>query len=98
MQLVLQLKQALRLGDLNPGDRLTTAREVVAAVAADPNTVLKAYRELENDGLVQARPGLGTLTQSLVKPGTAERQALQDELVGLGRSDLEALVAVALDT
>ncbi|SDD21323.1 GntR family transcriptional regulator [Rhodococcus tukisamuensis] len=108
VQLVLQVKQALRLGDLNPGDRLPTAKEVVAAVTVNPNTVLKAYRELENDGLVQARPGLGTfVTQSLIKPGMAERQALQDELTtwarqaasaGLDRSDLEALVAAALDT
>ncbi|RDI30491.1 GntR family transcriptional regulator [Rhodococcus sp. AG1013] len=108
VQLVLQVKQALRLGDLKPGDRLPTAKEVVAAVTVNPNTVLKAYRELENDGLVEARPGLGTfVTQSLLKPGMAERQALQDELAtwaragadaGLERSDLEALVTAALDS
>ncbi|CRK51954.1 GntR family transcriptional regulator [Rhodococcus sp. RD6.2] len=108
VQLVLQVKQALRLGDLNPGDRLPTAKEVVEAVTVNPNTVLKAYRELENDGLVQARPGLGTfVTRSLSKPGMAERRALEAELTdwartaaaaGLDRSDLEALVAAALDS
>ncbi|WP_137722936.1 GntR family transcriptional regulator [Prescottella subtropica] len=108
VQLVLQVKQALRLGDLEPGDRLPTAKDVVTACTVNPNTVLKAYRELENDGLVEARPGLGTfVTQSLRKPGMAERQALQDELTawarhaaaaGLDRSDLEALVIAALDS
>ena len=48
------------LGLLEPGDRLPTAQQVVAALAINPNTVLKAYRELEREGLVQARPGLGT--------------------------------------
>ncbi|WP_305093149.1 GntR family transcriptional regulator [Prescottella sp. R16] len=108
VQLVLQVKQALRLGDLAPGDRLPTAKDVVAACTVNPNTVLKAYRELENDGLVEARPGLGTfVTRSLAKPGMAERHALQDELstwvrhaaaAGLDRSDLEALVTAALDS
>lgn len=107
VQLVLQVKQALRLGDLQSGDQLPTAKEVVGAVTVNPNTVLKAYRELENEGLVEARPGLGTfVTQSLVKPGMAERDALQTTLAdwarqgaaaGLDRSDLEALVAAALD-
>ncbi|NKS85581.1 GntR family transcriptional regulator [Rhodococcus hoagii] len=106
-QLVLQVKQALRLGDLKTGDQLPTAKEVVGAVTVNPNTVLKAYRELESEGLVEARPGLGTfVTQSLAKPGMAERDALQSALAdwarqgaaaGLDRSDLEALVAAALD-
>ncbi|PTR25791.1 GntR family transcriptional regulator [Rhodococcus sp. OK519] len=107
VQLVLQVKQALRLGDLAPGDRLPTAKEVVAAVTINPNTVLKAYRELENEGLVEARPGLGTfVTGSLLKPGMEARQALQAEVAtwvreaaaaGLDRADLEALVAATLD-
>ncbi len=107
MQLVLQVKQALRLGDLKTGDQLPTAKEVVGAVNRQPNTVLKAYRELESEGLVEARPGLGTfVTQSLAKPGMAERDACSPHSRGLGppgrggrsdRSDLEALVAAALD-
>src|SRR5438270_6044617 len=59
-QLVQQVHQALRLGMLEPGDRLPTAQQVVAALAINPNTVLKAYRDLEREGLVRARPGLGT--------------------------------------
>src|SRR3954451_11619838 len=60
LQLVQQVQQALRLGLLAPGDRLPTAQQVVASLAINPNTVLKAYRDLERDGLVRARPGLGT--------------------------------------
>lgn len=59
-QLVQQVHQALRLGLLEPGDRLPTAVQVVSALAINPNTVLKAYRDLEREGLVRARPGLGT--------------------------------------
>jgi GntR family transcriptional regulator len=60
MQLVQQVRQALRLGRLRVGDQLPTVKEVVGAIAINPNTVLKAYRELEHDGLVEGRPGLGT--------------------------------------
>ena len=64
VQIVQQTKQALRLGLLEPGDKLPTAREVVEATAINPNTVLKAYRELEREGLVEARRGLGTFVQA----------------------------------
>ena len=60
LQLVQQVQQALRLGLLEPGDRLPTAQQVVASLAINPNTVLKAYRDLEREGLVRAKPGLGT--------------------------------------
>lgn len=60
LQLVQQVRQALRLGRLRVGDQLPTVKEVVAAIAINPNTVLKAYRELERDGLVEGRPGQGT--------------------------------------
>src|SRR5512133_175790 len=60
VQLVQQVHQALQLGLLAPGDKLPTAQHVVSALAINPNTVLKAYRDLEHEGLVRARPGLGT--------------------------------------
>src|SRR5580693_6048706 len=60
LQLVQQVHQALQLGMLEPGDRLPTAQQVVARLAINPNTVLKAYRDLERQGLVRARPGMGT--------------------------------------
>ena len=60
LQIVQQVRQALRMGVLDAGDQLPTVREVVAAVAVNPNTVLKAYRDLEREGLVEARVGHGT--------------------------------------
>src|SRR6202046_629850 len=60
VQLVQQVHQALRMGMLEPGDQPPTAQQVVAKLAINPNTVHKAYRELERERLVRARPGLGT--------------------------------------
>jgi len=60
LQLVRQVKHAVRYGILRPGDRLPAAREVVEELAINPNTVLKAYRELESEGFVRSRPGAGT--------------------------------------
>ncbi|MFE2147548.1 GntR family transcriptional regulator [Streptomyces sp. NPDC059456] len=106
LQLVSQVKQALRLGVLEPGDRLPTARAVVEATAINPNTVLKAYRELEREGLVEPRPGQGTfVTRSLSRPEAAADSPLRGDLVawvkraheaGLGREDVLALVEAAL--
>ena len=59
-QLVQQVRRSLRLGLLVAGDQLPTVKEVVGQLAINPNTVLKAYRELEHAGLVAARPGIGT--------------------------------------
>ena len=60
LQLVHQVEQALRLGYLVRGDQLPRVKDVVGTLAINPNTVLKAYRELEHEGLVAARPGIGT--------------------------------------
>src|SRR5258708_19458349 len=60
LQLIQQVRQALRLGMLTEGDQLPTVKDVVGRLAINPNTVLKAYRELEYEGLVAARPGVGT--------------------------------------
>ncbi len=60
LQLVQQVEHALRLGYLKTGDQLPKVREVVASLAINPNTVLKAYKDLEQKGLASGRPGLGT--------------------------------------
>ncbi|MFD4661251.1 GntR family transcriptional regulator [Kitasatospora sp. NPDC058444] len=106
-QIVLQTKQALRLGLLQPGDKLPTAREVVELTAINPNTVLKAYRELEREGLVEPRPGLGTFVRrSLARPEAAADGPLRADLVGwvdrargagLEREDIAALMASVLE-
>src|ERR1700736_1539798 len=64
LQLVQQVEHALRLGYLKPGDQLPKVRDAVASLAINPNTVLKAYRDLETKGLVAGRPGQGTFIRA----------------------------------
>ncbi|MGA2529758.1 MAG: GntR family transcriptional regulator [Acidimicrobiales bacterium] len=65
LQIAQQVRQALRMGVLTVGDQLPSVREVVATTAINPNTVLKAYRDLEREGLVEARTGHGTFVRAL---------------------------------
>ncbi|UDM00771.1 GntR family transcriptional regulator [Streptomyces longhuiensis] len=105
LQIVQQTQQALRLGLLEPGDKLPTAREVVEATAINPNTVLKAYRELEREGLVEARRGLGTFVRRTLGAAPADsplRAELADwarraRTAGLDREDAAALFGAVLD-
>ena len=60
LQLVQQVRHAVLLGFLQPGDRLPLIREVVEDLAINPNTVAKAYRQMEQENLVTGRPGQGT--------------------------------------
>jgi GntR family transcriptional regulator len=101
LQLVHQVRQALRLGLLHEGDQLPTVKEVATSVAINPNTVLKAYRELEYQGLVSARPGRGTfVTGTLSDASLVEHARLRKELerwltkarlAGLDEESIEAL-------
>ncbi len=91
LQIVQQVKQALRLGLLEVGDQLPTVREVVAQIAINPNTVLKAYRDLEREGLVVSKPGQGTFVQrTLVGTSLANQAALRRSLARWLRSAYEA--------
>ena len=81
-QLVQQVRHALRLGLLREGDQLPTVKDVVAQLAINPNTVLKAYRELEHEGLVAARPGVGTfVTRTLTDDTLAAHGPLRQDLL-----------------
>ena len=101
LQIVRQVRHALRLGLLREGDQLPTVKDVVAQLAINPNTVLKAYRELERDGLVAARPGLGTFViRTLADTSLAAHGPLRHDLrrwlirarrAGLDDESIEAL-------
>jgi GntR family transcriptional regulator len=101
MQLIQQVRHAMRLGLLVEGDQLPTVKDVVAKIAINPNTVLKAYRELEYEGLVTPRPGVGTfVTGSLGEGSLAAHGPLRRELerwlgkargAGLDEESIEAL-------
>jgi GntR family transcriptional regulator len=81
LQLIQQVRQALRLGLLSEGDQLPTVKDVVARLAINPNTVLKAYRELEYEGLAAARPGVGTfVTRTLTDASLAAHGPLRSDL------------------
>ncbi len=107
LQIVEQVRQALMLGRLHAGDKLPTAREVVASTAVNPNTVLKAYRELEREGLVEGRVGAGTFVlRGLARDEIGVDSPLGVELAGwidrahragLARHEVEALMKALLD-
>ncbi len=91
LQIVHQVRHALRLGMLRPGDQLPTVKEVVASLAINPNTVLKSYRELEHEGLVEGRPGQGTfILHTLGGPPSGNQAALRRSLERWIRGALEA--------
>ncbi len=102
LQLALQVRQGIRLGRLRPGDQLPSVREVVAKLAINPNTVLKAYRELEAAGVVSSRPGMGTFIRAdLASVVPAADSGLRRELArwlagarraGLDNDDMRALL------
>jgi len=103
MQLIHQVRQALRLGLLHQGDQLPKVKDVAAGLAINPNTVLKAYRLLEHEGLAAARPGVGTfVTGTLVVSSLAAHGPLRLDLqrwlakarrAGLDDESIEALFA-----
>jgi GntR family transcriptional regulator len=106
LQLVQQVEQAIRLGRLTAGDRLPSVREVVGALGINPNTVVKAYGELENRHLVDTRQGSGTFVADtqfatpLAIPSTLQRKLhrwiLEARAAGLGRRDLAAIFEEAI--
>lgn len=108
MQLIHQVRQAMRLGLLSEGDRLPTVKDVAAKVAINPNTVLKAYRELEYEGLVSPKPGVGTfVTRTLSDASLSEHEPLRQELrrwlakarsAGLDEESIEALLLTTFRT
>jgi GntR family transcriptional regulator len=103
LQLVQQVEHALRLGYLKPGDQLPKVRDVVASLAINPNTVLKAYRDLEMKGLAAGRPGQGTfvkatLSQVALPELTTLRRSLSSWLAAADGAGLDEDGMVALFT
>jgi DNA-binding transcriptional regulator YhcF (GntR family) len=103
LQLVQQVRQSLLLGYLSAGDRLPTVKEVAGELAINPNTVVKAYRQLEHEGLAAGRPGQGTfITGTLEPPSARASEALRRSLekwlreaadAGLSDEAVTALIA-----
>jgi len=105
LQIVQKVRRSLRLGILRVNDQLPTVKDVVAHLAINPNTVLKAYRELEHEGLVSARPGVGTFVVGTLDGGSlaAHGPLRQDLTRWLGKArraglDDESIEALFRDT
>jgi GntR family transcriptional regulator len=106
LQIVQQVRQAVRLGILRPGDQLPTVKEVVAQLTINPNTVLHAYRQLDLEGVVEGRRGVGTFVASdLVPLATGDVKSLRSSLqrwveraraTGLDEESMAALFAEAI--
>ena len=105
LQLVHQVRQSLLLGYLREGDRLPTVKDVAGDLAINPNTVVKAYRQLEHEGLAGGRPGQGTFITGTLSPATPDthntlRASLEKWLRDAAAAGLDdeagtALIAVA---
>ncbi len=105
LQLVHQVRQSLLLGYLQEGDQLPTVKDVASDLAINPNTVVKAYRQLEHEGLAGGRPGQGTFITATASADLAEaQQALRASLeewlraaeeAGLSDEAVTALIAIA---
>jgi GntR family transcriptional regulator len=104
LQLVHQVRQSLLLGYLREGDRLPTVKDLASDLALNPNTVVKAYRQLEHEGLAGGRPGQGTFITGTLSPatpdthkalrGSLERWLREADEAGLSEEAVTALVAV----
>src|SRR5215469_4519916 len=103
LQLVQQVRQAVRLGILRPGDQLPTVKEVVAKLTLNPNTVLHAYRQLDLEGLVEGRQGVGTFVAADAAPlppdevrtlrSSLDRWVTRARAAGLDEESIAALFA-----
>jgi DNA-binding transcriptional regulator YhcF (GntR family) len=103
LQLAQQVRHAVQLGILKPGDQLPTVKEVVSRLAINPNTVLKAYGTLEVDGIAEGRRGQGTFVKSSAPAPLGDdfdklRRSLRDWFgrardAGLDEQAIEALLS-----
>jgi len=106
LQLVQQVRQAVRLGRLRPGDQLPTVKEVVASLTINPNTVLHAYRQLDLEGLVEGRQGVGTFVSTNGVPlppdevkalrSSLDRWVMRAREAGLDEESMSGLFADAV--
>jgi GntR family transcriptional regulator len=106
-QIVDQVRHAVSLGRLRPGDQLPPVREVVTHITVNPNTVHRAYRDLEAEGLVRGEQGRGTFVLAGATAATTpkHREELQRELtkwldrardVGMDDAGIVALISVTM--
>lgn len=87
LQLMEQVKHGIETGALRPGEQLPAIRPLAEALVVNPNTVAKAYRELEHEGVIELRHGAGAFVASSARPRRTEAMKAA-----------QAIVARAIDT
>ena len=107
-QLVLQVKYAVARGAYRPGDRLPSVRQLALDTLVNPNTVAKAYRELEREDIVRTRRGLGIFVADGAEKACRRdgRETVEERLgdvvagaaqAGMTRAEVERLARQFLD-
>jgi GntR family transcriptional regulator len=82
-QIIDQVLGAIAAGSLTPGDQLPTVRQLAVDLTVNPNTVVRAYRELEIRGVLATQQGTGTfIANQKVEPDEVERQRRLNQLIG----------------
>jgi GntR family transcriptional regulator len=94
LQLMEQVRHAVEVGALKPGDQLPGIRHLAETLVINPNTVAKAYRELEHEGTIELRHGSGAFVRGTNSGGKVQAavplvMALVDKLKSRGLSDHE---------
>jgi GntR family transcriptional regulator len=81
-QIIEQVKFAIARGDLEPGDQLPTVRQLAVDISINPNTVIRAYRELEIEGLLATQQGSGTfVSENQPEIDAVEQQRMLDQII-----------------
>jgi GntR family transcriptional regulator len=104
-QIIDQVQAGMATGALEAGHQLPTVRQVAVDLAINPNTVLRAYRELEIRGVLETQQGTGTfISHRQVKPDDSERERQLEQLVsdfvaraGAGGFTLQDVAEVLFD-
>jgi GntR family transcriptional regulator len=108
LQIIEQIKRSVALGILQGGEQLPTVKQLALDLTVNPNTVARAYRELERDSVIETSPGRGSFVRSngVASSAKAANDVARDALdaamreaksVGLTRSDLRELIDAAVE-
>jgi GntR family transcriptional regulator len=82
LQLMEQVKHGIETGALKPGDQLPGIRPLAEELVVNPNTVAKAYRELEHEGVLELRQGAGAFVTASARPARAEAMRAAQSVIG----------------
>jgi GntR family transcriptional regulator len=109
LQLTDQIKRAVAVGALAPGERLPTVKGLAVQLTLNPNTIAKVYRDLEREGIIDTSPGRGsfvtgngTVDKARVVASEVAERAVRDAVrearaLGVPREELRRIVGAEID-